>query len=147
MLYIREFQVFSNNMMNLSLRHGNAFKTIYQKSSSWDGELATHADVLPWVNQQYPWDYGCYCRRCISITHAFSYCLHQNLERRKRELEAYHHGIDQIVNRYRLVLMQCRNRLFYRWCQQTTSMDYVRMASGKNMSDSTKRKILGSKLS
>ena len=30
MLCMGESQAFSNNMMNLSLRHGNAFKTIYQ---------------------------------------------------------------------------------------------------------------------
>ena len=30
MLCVGESQAFSNNMMNLSLRHGNAFKTIYQ---------------------------------------------------------------------------------------------------------------------
>ena len=78
-----------------------------------------------------------------------SYCLHQNLERRTWELEASKIVSSRNrsdVNRYRLVLMQCQNRLFYKWRQQTTSMDYIWMASRKNMSDSTKRKRLGSKL-
>ena len=30
MFYVEEFQAFSSNMMNLSVRHGNAFKIIYQ---------------------------------------------------------------------------------------------------------------------
>ena len=45
-------------------------------------------------------------------------CLHQNLERRKRELEASKVVSSRNrshVNRYRLVLMQCWNQLFYRW--------------------------------
>jgi len=70
-------------------------------------------------------------------------------ERRTRELEAYKilSSRDRSdVNRYQLVLMQCQNRLFCRWRQQTTSMDYVWMALGKNMSNSTKRKRIESKL-
>ena len=46
-----------------------------------------------------------------------SHCLHQNLERRKQELEASKIVSSRNrsdVNRYRLVLTQCRNRLFYR---------------------------------
>ena len=42
-------------------------------SSSWDGKLATHADILPRVDQQYPWDYGSCCWRCFPITHTSSY--------------------------------------------------------------------------
>jgi hypothetical protein len=30
-------------------------------SSSWDGELATHTDLLPWVDHYHPWDNGCCC--------------------------------------------------------------------------------------
>ena len=74
------------------------------------------------------------CSACI--------CLHQNLERRKQELEASNivsSRNQSDVNRYRLVLRQCRDWLFFGWHQQIT-MDYVRMASGKICQTIQKRK-------
>ena len=38
-------------------------------SSSWDRELATHADFLLWVGKQYSWECGCCCWRCNFITY------------------------------------------------------------------------------
>ena len=38
---------------------GTLSKLHIRISPSWDGELATHVDVLIWVDQQYPWEHGC----------------------------------------------------------------------------------------
>jgi hypothetical protein len=50
MLCVGESQVFNNNMMNLPLRPGILSRLYLRVSSSLDGELATHANLLSWVD-------------------------------------------------------------------------------------------------
>ena len=51
MLCLGESQVFSNNMMNMSLRHGNASKITYQNVLIMGWKIGYSCRLSTWVDQ------------------------------------------------------------------------------------------------